>query len=159
MYEDGTWFMTDARDITDFAWDVTSIPLGFEGQQAGGPLIGNPNFVVSSQTQHPEEANLLAAFMASPEAQAILGEARGRMPVQSTGLDTWASAPPENIGVIADILATRPNISEPLCVKHAVEFSDLQYRTLEGEIITNNTPAALLMPGFTEEIQTILDTP
>jgi len=159
MYEDGTWFMSDARDITDFAWDVTSIPLGFEGQQAGGPLLGNPNFVVFSKTQHLEESKLLAAFMASPEGQAILGEARGRMPVQTAGLTAWGSTPPDNIGVIADILATQPTIRESLCVKHFVEFTDLQYRTLEGEILTNNTPAAQLMPGFTQEIQKILDTP
>lgn len=159
MYEDGTWFMSDARDIVDFTWDVTSIPLGFEGQQGGGPLRGNPNFVVSSQTKNPEEAMLLAAFMASPEGQAILGEARGRMPVQSAGLSTWGSTPPDNIGIISVILAAQPDITEPLCVKHFGEFTDLQWRTLEGEIITNNTPAALLMLKFTQETQVLLDTP
>lgn len=159
MYEDGTWFMSDARDITDFAWDVTSIPLGFEGQQGGGTLRGNPNFVVSSKTQHPEEAMLLAAFMASAEGQAILGEARGRMPVQTAGLKNWAKTPPDNIGIISEVLAAQPTVIEPLCVKNATEIADLQYRTLEGEIITNNTPAASLMPRLTQEIQALLDKP
>jgi multiple sugar transport system substrate-binding protein len=159
MYEDGTWFMSDARAITDFKWDVTSIPLGFEGQQGGGALRGNPNFVVASNTAYPAEASLLAAFLASPEGQIILGEAKGRMPVQPAGLDSWASAPPENIVVISEVLAAEPYILEPLCVPHAIEVADLIYRMMEGEMITNNTPASDLMPNLTRDIQAILDTP
>jgi multiple sugar transport system substrate-binding protein len=159
MYEDGTWFLSDALNITDFEWDVTSIPLGFEGQQGGGSLIGNPNMAVSSTTPHLKEAMLLAAFMASPEGQAILGEAKGRMPVQPDGLKTWSSTPPENIGIIKEILSTKPSIVEPFCVNHYTDIYDLQYRTLEGEIATNNTPAEALMPTFTKDIQALIDTP
>jgi multiple sugar transport system substrate-binding protein len=157
MYEDGAYFMGNARDITDFAWDVTSIPLGFEGQQGGGPLLGNPNFVVSTETQHPEEAQLLAAFLSSAEAQTILGEARGRMPAHSAGLELWSVTPPENIGVIGEVMSTNPDIIEPLCIPNSYEVGDLIGRTLEGEILTNNTPAAELMPQITEELQAIMD--
>jgi multiple sugar transport system substrate-binding protein len=159
MYEDGTWFMSDARAITDYDWDVTSLALGFDGQQGGGPVPGNPSFVVSAKTQHHAAATLLAAFLAGPESQMILGEAKGRMPVRPNGLQKWASTPPANIGVISDVLATRPDIVEPLCKPHVAEISDAVTRALEGEILTNNTPAAELMPRLTQEIQTLLNTP
>ncbi len=159
MYEDGTWFMSDARAIVDFEWDVTSIPLGFEGQQGGGTLRGNPNFVVSSKTEHPEEAILLAAYLASPKGQSILGEAKGRMPIQPAGNKIWASAPPEGIGVISEILVTTPDIVEPLCISHSAEIGDAIVRAMEGEVLTNNTSAADLMPILSQEIQALLDAP
>lgn len=157
MYEDFAPFMADARDITDFQWDVTAMPLGFKGEQDNGPKLGNPNFVVSASSPNIPQAELLAAYMTTAKAQTILGQAQGRMPVQVDGLQAWAVTPPENIGVIAEILAGNADISEPLCSPNATEQYDAIYRALEGEILTNNTPAAEEMPKLTLEIQAIID--
>lgn len=157
MYEDISPFMSTARDITDFKWDVTSIPLGFNGQQGGGPLRGNPNFVVSAASPNIPQATLLAAYLASPEAQTILGQAQGRMPVQADGLAAWAVKPPENISVISDILTTQPDIVESLCSPNSDEQGDAIQRALEGEILNNSLPASEIMDNLTKEIQAILD--
>jgi multiple sugar transport system substrate-binding protein len=158
MTEDGTFGLSDLREVTDFEWDVTSIPLGFDGQEGGGPLAGNPNFVVSAGTEHPEEAALLAAFLAGPEAQIALGKAQGRMPVNPAGLADWLAPPPENIMQVQDVMVTEPLIVEPLCVPHATEIDDLVERSFL-ELLANVTSAEEMVTDLAPEIQALLDTP
>ncbi len=67
--------------------------LAFDGQVGDNAVPGNPNFVVSSKTAYPKEAALLAAYLAGPEAQTILGQAKGRMPVNPVGLAEWLNPP------------------------------------------------------------------
>jgi multiple sugar transport system substrate-binding protein len=160
MLENGSFAIGEYREITDFQWDVTLIPLGFEGQQVNGGAVGNPNFTVSAATEHPQEAMLLAAFMASQEGQEILGKAQGRMPVRPEAVELWATTPPDSLpAVLAEITGLTPNIVEPLCVPHSEEIDDAILRALEGEIITNSSPASEIMAALTQEIQVILDTP
>jgi multiple sugar transport system substrate-binding protein len=159
MYEDGAYALSDIRSVQDFEWDVTSIPLGFEGQVGDNAVPGNPNFVVSSKTAYPEESALLAAFLAGPEAQTILGKAKGRMPVNPIGLAEWLNPPPEHIGQLTTIMSTPALIVEPACYPHGAEIEDVIRRSLDGDILTNSSTADAVMPGLAQEIQTLLDTP
>ena len=159
MFEDGAYALSDMSAIQDFEWDVMSIPLGFEGQVGDNAVPGNPNFVVSSSTAYPEEAALLAAYMAGPEAQTILGEAKGRMPVNPVGLAKWLNPPPEHIGLLTTIVSTSADIVEPACIAHGAEFDDAIRRSLVGDILTNSSPADVVMPSLAQELQSVLDTP
>lgn len=159
MFEDGAYALSDMRSIQDFEWDVTSIPLGFEGQVGDNAVPGNPNFVVSASTAYPEEAALLAAYLAGPEAQTILGQAKGRMPVNPVGLAAWLNPPPEHIEQLLTIVATAADIVEPSCIAHGAEFDDAIRRALEGDILTDASTADAVMPTLTQELQTLLDTP
>lgn len=159
MFEDGAYALSDMRAIQDFDWDVTSIPLGFAGQVGDNALPGNPNFVVSARTAYPAEAALLAAYLAGPEAQTILGKAKGRMPVNPVGLTEWLNPPPEHIGLLTTIASTSASIVEPACIAHGAEVDDTVRRALEGDILTDASPAAAVMPNLAQTIQTLLDTP
>lgn len=159
IYEDGTYALSDIRSVQDFDWDITSIPYGFEGQIGDNAVPGNPNFVVSSNSAYPEEATLLAAYLAGPEAQTILGQAKGRMPVNPVGLAEWLNPPPEGIGQLTTIMGTSALIVEPACFAHGAEIDDAIHRALEGDILTNSSTADVVMPDLAQEIQTLLDTP
>ena len=159
MSEDGTWVLSTMNEIQDFDWDITSIPLGFDSVVGDNSVPGNPNFVVSARSEHPLEAALLAAYLAGPEAQAILGQARGRMPVNPAGVVEWLSPPPENIGYLEQVMSTQASVVEPACVPHSTEITDLIYRVFEGDILTNSSTAEAVIPDMTLKIQTLLETP
>jgi multiple sugar transport system substrate-binding protein len=148
--------MGTLSEVTDFQWDIAAPPLGFKGQAAAGAIRGNPNYVVSSKTAHPEESALLAAWLSSAEAQSILGKAKGRFPAHPAGQAEWLSAPPENFNIIMELMANDV-ANEPLCVNHAAEIEEAWDRVLEGEILTNAKPVSEIAPVMAEEIQALLD--
>lgn len=159
MYEGLVGQVGTFREITDFAWDVAPLPLGFEGQQGVGVLRGNPNFVVSATSAHPAEATRLAAFLSSAEAQALLGEAQGRIPVHPMGQEQWLTTPPDNLVSAVQETMSRNVSNGPLCINRNDEIFEAWARALEGDILLNSAPAAELLPAITQELQAILDTP
>ncbi len=145
------------KEITDFKWDIAAPALGYKGQLAAGSIRGNPNFVVSAKSAHPKEAALLAAWMAGPEAQTILGAAKGRFPVNSAGQTKWLTAPPDNFKAIIDLMNNKVG-NEPLCINHQSEITDAWNLILEGEILTNAQPAEKVLPALADQIQKLLDS-
>lgn len=158
MYEGLVGEVGTFREITDFTWDVAPLPLGFKGQEGVGVLRGNPNYVVSAATAHPAEATLLAAFMSSAEAQTLLGQAKGRIPVHPAGQKEWLTAPPENLVAAVELSMSRDVANPPLCINHNDEIFEAWARALEGDILLNSAPAAELLPTITQDLQKILDT-
>jgi multiple sugar transport system substrate-binding protein len=146
------------QEITDFAWDIAAPPLGFQGELSAGALRGNPNFVVSAISEHPQEAALLAAWMSGTDAQTILGAAKGRFPVHPTGQGLWLSAPPEHYSIIIDLMKNDVK-NEPLCYNHSADIGELWVRVLEGDILTNAKRADEVAPDLAAQIQAFLDTP
>jgi multiple sugar transport system substrate-binding protein len=149
--------MSAYKEITDFQWDMAAPALGFNGEKAAGSIRGNPNFVVSAKTAHPYEAALLSAYMAGDEAQTILGQAKGRFPVNPVGQAQYLSAPPDNFNIIIELMKNDV-ANEPLCINHSADILAAWASILEGEILTNNSTAEQVLPDLSTQIQTLLDT-
>ncbi|MEK4714617.1 extracellular solute-binding protein [Sporosarcina sp. FSL K6-1540] len=64
MYSAMYSYMTNAREITDFEWDIAPLPKGPEGR---APLLGQAGIVAFEGSKHPEEAKVLLKFLASKE--------------------------------------------------------------------------------------------
>ncbi|MBO0600719.1 sugar ABC transporter substrate-binding protein [Sporosarcina sp. E16_3] len=62
MYSAMYSYMTNAREITDFEWDIAPLPKGPEGR---APLLGQAGIVAFEGGKHPEEALILLKFLAS----------------------------------------------------------------------------------------------
>ncbi|KAA0965493.1 sugar ABC transporter substrate-binding protein [Sporosarcina sp. ANT_H38] len=62
MYSAMYSYMTNAREITDFEWDIAPLPKGPEGRV---PLLGQAGIVAFEGGKHPEEAKELLKFLAS----------------------------------------------------------------------------------------------
>lgn len=64
MYSAMYSYMTNAREITDFEWDIAPLPKGPKGR---APLLGQAGIVAFEGGKHPEEAKVLLKFLASKE--------------------------------------------------------------------------------------------
>ncbi|WP_318615576.1 extracellular solute-binding protein [Sporosarcina sp. YIM B06819] len=62
MYSAMYSYMTNARQITDFEWDIAPLPKGPNGR---APLLGQAGIVAFEGSKHPEEAKKLLKFLAS----------------------------------------------------------------------------------------------
>lgn len=65
---------TDLREKATFNWDIAPIPAFETNQQCNG-WSGSVGYAVSTYTEHPDEAYLLAEFFTSKEGQWIMAEA------------------------------------------------------------------------------------
>ncbi|UFT98687.1 sugar ABC transporter substrate-binding protein [Radiobacillus kanasensis] len=64
MFFDVYSYISTARSIEDFTWDIAPIPSGPEGKF---PLMGQAGYVMFEGTEHPEEAMEVIKFFASKE--------------------------------------------------------------------------------------------
>lgn len=62
MYSAMYSYMTNAREITDFEWDIAPLPKGPDGR---APLLGQAGIVAFEGGKHPEEAKELLKYLAS----------------------------------------------------------------------------------------------
>lgn len=62
MYSAMYSYMTNARQITDFEWDIAPLPKGPNGR---APLLGQAGIVTFKGSEHPEEAKALLKYLES----------------------------------------------------------------------------------------------
>lgn len=62
MYSAMYSYMTNARQITDFEWDIAPLPKGPNGR---APLLGQAGIVAFKGSEHPEEAKALLKYLES----------------------------------------------------------------------------------------------
>lgn len=71
MFKDMYSFVTKARKIKDFEWDVAPLPQGPEGR---GTLMGYAGIGVFSDTKHPKEAAEFLKFLSSQESMSVTSQ-------------------------------------------------------------------------------------
>ena len=71
MFKDMYSFVTKARKITDFEWDVAPLP---EGPKGRGTLMGYAGIGVFSDTEHPEEAAQFLKFLSSKDSMSVTAQ-------------------------------------------------------------------------------------
>jgi multiple sugar transport system substrate-binding protein len=62
MFFDVYSYVSTARGIEDFEWDIAPVPLGSQGRS---PILGQAGYVMFEGTEHPEEALDLIRYFAS----------------------------------------------------------------------------------------------
>ena len=73
----GHWVIPGYNDL-EFDWAVSEFPSGPEGRAT---LVNSAGIVVSSQTEHPDEAAEFVAYVVSEEGQSILASLGFAIPV------------------------------------------------------------------------------
>lgn len=81
-YIEGRSVTTDLREKADFDWDIAPIPAFETNQQCNG-WSGSVGYGVYKNTEHPDEAYLLAEYFTSKEGQMIMAEAGFTVPLYS----------------------------------------------------------------------------
>ncbi|TSB47460.1 ABC transporter substrate-binding protein [Alkalicoccobacillus porphyridii] len=64
MFFDVYSYVSTARGIDDFEWDIAPVPLGSQGRS---PILGQAGYVMFDGSEYPEEALDLIRFFASQE--------------------------------------------------------------------------------------------
>ncbi|MEH7355979.1 sugar ABC transporter substrate-binding protein, partial [Neobacillus drentensis] len=64
MFFDVYSYVSRARDVKDFAWDIAPLPEGAEGRF---PMLGQAGYGLFKGSKHPEEAKELLKFFTSKE--------------------------------------------------------------------------------------------
>jgi len=101
MFANGRWEVPGFREITDFTWEVTPRPTGPAGR---AQLLTGSAFMISTQSQHPDEAWELLKYITSQRGQSLMTELGLLLPsrLSVARSDFLASRPPENNDVFLD---------------------------------------------------------
>lgn len=102
MYQSGPWDVQVLKGIKDFEWDVAPLPTG----KKAATLLGTENYAISSRSRHPQEAWELFKFLLSPESQARMALALGKMPSRQSVAEKefLQSSPDHDLQVFVDAI-------------------------------------------------------
>ena len=64
MFFDVYSYVSRAREVKDFKWDIAPLPEGSEGRF---PMLGQAGYTMFAGSKHPEEAKELLKFLTSQE--------------------------------------------------------------------------------------------
>jgi multiple sugar transport system substrate-binding protein len=112
--------MTNAARIptfmdASFTWNVAPLPAGPEGVRANS--LGGAGYVMSSNTEHPEEAWEFLKFLAGPEGQSIFASTGVAVPASFRDpavAQAFLNACPENIDCQVFLDETANGIPAPV---------------------------------------------
>lgn len=82
----GGWGWWRYPAVKDFRWGAAAVPYGAPGRKV--PVFTDP-WMMSSKSNHPEEAFTFLSFLASAEQQRIFMELTGAPPARKSLADSW----------------------------------------------------------------------
>lgn len=71
MYTDRYSYVSNAREVQDFEWDIAPLPSGPEGRKTS---LGYAGYSVFSDTEHPEEAKAFLKFVTNAESMGVTAQ-------------------------------------------------------------------------------------
>ncbi|GAB2693342.1 ABC transporter substrate-binding protein [Paenibacillus thermoaerophilus] len=102
MFFDVYSYVSKARTITDFKWNIAPMPSGPQGSV---PMLGQAGYVIFKETKHPKEARELLKFLA------------GQQGIQAT---STFFVPPRKTVLNSDSFLKQPGNPAPEFIKQAV---------------------------------------
>jgi ABC-type sugar transport system, periplasmic component len=126
MFFDVYSYVSKARAITDFKWNIAPMP---SGKQGAVPMLGQAGYVIFKDTKHPNEAKELLKFFASQE-----------------GIEATSTffVPPRLSVLNSDVFLNQPNNPDPEFIRQSVidempkarfQPGHVQWQKIDSEIL------------------------
>ncbi|MCC3371834.1 sugar ABC transporter substrate-binding protein [Cohnella sp. REN36] len=129
MFFDSYSYVSTARAIKDFEWDIAPTPSGSQGS---APMLGQAGYVLFKDSKHPEEAKKLLKYFASQEG------------IQAT---STFFVPPRASVLNSDEFLNQPNNPSKEHIVQAVIDEMPKARIMPGHVQWQNIDNAILQ-GF-----------
>ncbi|WP_134682839.1 ABC transporter substrate-binding protein [Brevibacillus migulae] len=129
MFFDVYSYVSKARAIKDFKWDIAPMPSGSQGS---APMLGQAGYSIFKGTKHPQEAKELLKFLASVEG------------IQAT---SSFFVPPRLSVLNSDQFLNQPGNPDPAHIKQAVIEEMPKARLQPGHVEWQKIDNAILA-GF-----------
>ncbi|HZG13775.1 MAG TPA: sugar ABC transporter substrate-binding protein [Candidatus Bathyarchaeia archaeon] len=129
MFFDVYSYVSKARAIKDFKWDIAPMPSGSQGS---APMLGQAGYSIFKGTKHPQEAKELLKFLASEEG------------IQAT---SSFFVPPRLSVLNSDAFLKQPGNPDPEHIKQAVIEEMPKARLQPGHVEWQKIDNAILA-GF-----------
>jgi len=126
MFFDVYSYVSKARTIKDFKWNIAPLP---SGQHGSVPMLGQAGYVIFKDTKHPNEAKELLKFLASQEG------------IQAT---STFFVPPRKTVLNSDVFLNQPDNPAPEFIRQAVidempkarfQPGHVQWQKIDSEIL------------------------
>ena len=126
MFFDVYSYVSKARAITDFKWNIAPMP---SGKQGAVPMLGQAGYVIFKDTKHPNEAKELLKFFASQEG------------IKAT---STFFVPPRLSVLNSDVFLNQPNNPDPEFIRQSVidempkarfQSGHVQWQKIDSEIL------------------------
>ena len=142
----GTWDTANVKEALGEKWAAAPAPtytLDGEAKQIA-PFGGSKAIAVNPNSAQPKAASLLAAFLATPEAQLAHYEFNGTAPVSTDLLENNETIKADQscaaaVATVADIAVTQPSIPEMGAYWGAAEA--MAKAIVNGEVTADNAEA------------------
>ena len=142
----GTWDTANVKEALGEKWAAAPAPtytLDGEAKQIA-PFGGSKAIAVNPNSAQPKAASLLAAYLATPEAQLAHYEFNGTAPVSTELLKNNETIKADQscaaaVATVADIAVTQPSIPEMGSYWGAAE--SMAKAIVNGEVTTDNAEA------------------
>jgi multiple sugar transport system substrate-binding protein len=148
----GWWQFGNAKLHEKFNWGVAALPYGAEGRR---DVVFTDPWMMSSKTDHPDEAWELLKYLASPDVQRGWMELTGAPPVRASLAEDWykqfPSMTPEEVKEV-HLGALKHGRESP---NHLlVKFDQLNQivSSAVDPIFNNEKPAAEVLPAANEQL-------